>query len=195
METRFWQYEPRDVPGQGQFESWAGRRGFRRLARESLRRRGMDPDLIMSLGSDVSLSPGGVDRMVRGSGGRVSRGQDRLTVARDATAMTRRELGARAQSVGASVDQFSVATAYERRVAASLVGTDYRQRQELLEDYSPEQIKVLDKVSARYRDLMAQGQAQAKADARDDGLIYTPFQNGPNYVTAEEWAGRELEEE
>ena len=195
METRFWQYEPRDVPGQGQFESWAGRRGFRRLARESLRRRGMDPDLIMSLGSDVSLSPGGVDRMVRGSGGRVSRGQDRLTVARDATAMTRRELGARAQSVGASVDQFSVATAYERRVAASLVGADYRQRQELLEDYSPEQIKVLYKVSARYRDLMAQGQAQAKADARDDGLIYTPFQNGPNYVTAEEWAGRELEEE
>ncbi len=54
MESRFWQYAPRsrfEEKDRSRFGSWAGRQSFQRLASESLAERGIDPNLIPSLGN------------------------------------------------------------------------------------------------------------------------------------------------
>ncbi len=109
--------------------------------------------MVPSLSADISLSPEEIADMVPGSR-RVGEYQDTLRRVEGVSGMTRRELGARAQSVGASLGQYAVATPKERRAATSLVGDDYVRRQELLDEYSPEQIRIWTNVAGRTDKIM-----------------------------------------
>lgn len=115
------------------------RRAFTRTARFSLQSRGIDPDLVPSL----SLGPA------------------------EEPTMTRREVSARAQSLGVSVAQYQAATPEQRREAASVVGTVGKQlRTQALEQVSEEKSwlgKVLDKAVAPGRGTLVEKGVEAAA--------------------------------
>lgn len=129
--SSFWDFESRQERLRRDADTWSRRarvQAFTQGVRDSLQARGMGPDLVPSLNQDLDL---------------------------ETPTMTRREAGARAQSLGVTVEQYRAATPQQRRAAASAIGRQYERRQELRDQgYTNEQIGAWDRINRRAQELI-----------------------------------------
>jgi len=119
-----------------------------------MQQRGYDPDMLTPLGTDVSLSPGEMESMVPGAEQRLRRMQDQLKRLADMAEMPQLAFGATPDPMGEVAKAYTGATPQERSAATSLVGEDYLRHQELLKEYSPEQIEIWRDVARRTDKIM-----------------------------------------
>lgn len=165
--SSFWDFERRDEQTRADAEAFGrlGRRqAWNRMARFSIRSRGMDPDLVPSLSMGLNMES---------------------TVA----AQPDRDLSARAQASGVSVEQYRAATPKQREALASWRGSEYQRRQSLRDQgFDDKQMQAMRRIQPFYLERL-----EHELDWREKSTGVRPTRDTQAYTQAQEGAEATVE--